>query len=277
MNNQVSSEIKTEITGKEKNKLSPTDIGTLVTEFLNTNFSQIMDYNFTAQIEEEFDEIAQGVKSWTGMIKEFYKPFHKTIDDTLENSDRVTGERALGTDPQSGREVIVRMGKFGPMAQIGDEEKDNKKPVFASLREGHSIGTITLEEALELFKLPRVLGSFEEQDVKANIGRFGPYVQLGRLFASIPKEEDPMTIELDRAIELIIEKRKEDASRTLKTFSDRDDVLVLNGKWGPYIKIGRKNFKIPKGTEIDSLTLEKCIEISNQAPASRKRTSKKKK
>jgi len=277
VNNQVSSEIKTEITGKEKNKLSPTDIGTLVTEFLNTNFSQIMDYNFTAQIEEEFDEIAQGVKSWTGMIKEFYKPFHKTIDDTLENSDRVTGERALGTDPQSGREVIVRMGKFGPMAQIGDEEKDNKKPVFASLREGHSIGTITLEEALELFKLPRVLGSFEEQDVKANIGRFGPYVQLGRLFASIPKEEDPMTIELDRAIELIIEKRKEDASRTLKTFSDRDDVLVLNGKWGPYIKIGRKNFKIPKGTEIDSLTLEKCIEISNQAPASRKRTSKKKK
>ncbi|MDG1841516.1 MAG: type I DNA topoisomerase [Crocinitomicaceae bacterium] len=275
--NQVVSENKTEITGKEKNKLSPTDIGMLVTEFLNNNFSKIMDYNFTARIEEEFDEIAKGMKSWTEMIKEFYKPFHETVDQTLEHSERVTGERALGIDPKSGRDVIVRMGKFGPMVQIGNEEKDNKKPVFASLREEHSIGTITLEDALELFKLPRVLGSFEEQDVKANIGRFGPYVQLGRLFASIPKEEDPMTIELDRAIELIIEKRKEDASRILKTFPDREDVFVLNGKWGPYIKIGRKNFKIPKGTEIESLTLEKCIEISNQPPSSRKKAAKKKK
>ena len=179
--NQVVSENKTEITGKEKNKLSPTDIGMLVTEFLNNNFSKIMDYNFTARIEEEFDEIAKGMKSWTEMIKEFYKPFHETVDQTLEHSERVTGERALGIDPKSGRDVIVRMGKFGPMVQIGNEEKDNKKPVFASLREEHSIQTITLEDALELFKLPRVLGSFEEQDVKANIGRFGPYVQLGRL------------------------------------------------------------------------------------------------
>ena len=209
-----------------------------------------MDYNFTARIEEEFDEIAKGMKSWTEMIKEFNKPFHETVDQTLEHSERVTGERALGIDPKSGRDVIVRMGKFGPMVQIGNEEKDNKKPVFASLREEHSIQTITLEDALELFKLPRVLGSFEEQDVKANIGRFGPYVQLGRLFVSIPKEEDPMTIELDDGDLLL--KEKEDAGRILKTFSDREDVFVLNGKWGPYIKIGRKNFKIPKGTEIDT-------------------------
>lgn len=276
-NGNVDVSIQSEITGKEKNKLSPTDIGIIVTEFLSDNFPKIMDYNFTAQIEEEFDEIAKGIKSWTGMIKEFYKPFHQTVDDTLENSDRVTGERALGTDPASGRQLIVRMGKFGPMAQIGNEEKDNQKPVFASLRDGQSIGTITLEEALELFKLPRLLGQFENQDVKANIGRYGPYVQLGRTFASIPKEEDPMTIELDRAIELIQEKIKEDASRIIKKFDEQEDLMVLNGKWGPYIKMGRKNYKIPKDIEASDLTYEKCIEISKIPPAPRKRAPKKKK
>ncbi len=276
-NEKVDVKIQTEITGKEKNKLSPTDIGIIVTEFLSDNFPKIMDYNFTAQIEEEFDEIAKGIKSWTGMIKDFYTPFHQTVDDTLENSDRVTGERALGIDPASGRQVIVRMGKFGPMAQIGNEEKDNQKPVFASLRDGHSIGSITLEEALELFKLPRLLGQFENQDVKANVGRYGPYVQLGRTFVSIPKEEDPMTIELDRAIELIQKKIKEDASRIIKKFDEQDDLMVLNGKWGPYIKMGRKNYKIPKDIEASELTYEKCIEISKIPPVSRKRAPKKKK
>ncbi len=267
----------TETTGKEKNKLAPTDIGIVVTDFLSEHFSRIMDYNFTAKVEEEFDEIAKGLTQWTKMLEEFYTPFHTTVEDTLENSERATGEREIGTHPESGRRIIARIGRFGPMVQIGDEQVDGEKPKFASLRANQSINSITLEEALDLFKLPRTLGEMEDQPVKANVGRFGPYVQLGKLFASIPKEEDPMTIDFDRAVELIKEKREADAKKMIKVFPENEEVQLLNGRWGPYLKIGRKNFKLPKDVEPEKLTLEQCIEISENQPAPRKGRAKKKK
>ncbi|MDB2657377.1 DNA topoisomerase I, partial [Crocinitomicaceae bacterium] len=232
---------------------------------------------FTAKVEEEFDEIAKGLTQWTKMLEEFYTPFHSSVEDTLENSERATGEREIGMHPKSGRRIIARIGRFGPMVQVGDEQVDGEKPEFASLRANQSINSITLEEALDLFKLPRTLGEMEDQPVKANVGRFGPYVQLGKLFASIPKEEDPMTIDFDRAVELIKEKREADAKKMIKTFPENDEVQLLNGRWGPYLKIGRKNFKLPKDVEPEKLTLEQCIEISENQPAPRKGRAKKKK
>ncbi|GAB5420278.1 MAG: type I DNA topoisomerase [Crocinitomicaceae bacterium] len=276
-NGNVEIEELTETTGKEKNKLAPTDIGIVVTDFLSEHFSRIMDYNFTAKVEEEFDEIAKGLTQWTKMLEEFYTPFHTTVEDTLENSERATGEREIGTHPENGRRIIARIGRFGPMVQIGDEQVDGEKPKFASLRANQSINSITLEEALDLFKLPRTLGEMEDQPVKANVGRFGPYVQLGKLFASIPKEEDPMTIDFDRAVELIKEKREADAKKMIKVFPENEEVQLLNGRWGPYLKIGRKNFKLPKDVEPEKLTLEQCIEISENQPAPRKGRAKKKK
>ena len=215
---------------------------------------------------------------WTQMLNEFYSPFHLTVENTLENSARVTGERALGTHPTNGRKVIVRMGKYGPMAQIGDEELDGEKPVFASLLKNQSIHTITIDEVLELYKLPRVLGVYEDVDVKANIGRFGPYVQLAKLFVSIPKEEDPMTITLERAIELIISKKEEDANRLVKSFEAREDVTLLNGKYGVYLKIGKLNYKLPKDCDTQTITLEECLIIAENQPqkSKTKKTFKKK-
>ena len=271
---QIEHKELSETTGREKNKLAPTDIGIVVTDFLSEHFGHIMDYNFTAQVEKEFDEIAQGYLEWTKMIESFYGPFHTTVEDTLENSERATGERELGIHPKSGRRIIARIGRFGPMVQVGDEKEDGEKPQFASLRGNQSINSITLEEALELFKLPRVLGEFEDQPVKANIGRFGPYVQLGKLFASIPEEEDPMSITLEKAIELIKIKREEDAKRIIKTFPENEEVVLLNGRWGPFLKIGKKNFKLPKDVEPEKLTLEQCIEISENQP--KRRAAKKK-
>jgi DNA topoisomerase-1 len=273
----ITTETLTEITGKEKNKLAPTDIGIVVTDFLSEHFGRIMDYNFTAKVEEEFDEIAKGLTEWTKMLKEFYEPFHETVEDTLENSERATGERELGVHPKSGRRIIARIGRFGPMVQIGDEQVDGEKPEFASLRTNQSINSITLEEALDLFKLPRTLGEMEGQPVKANVGRFGPYVQLGKLFASIPKDEDPMTIDFDRAVELIKEKREADAKKIIKVFPENEDVQLLNGRWGPYLKIGKKNFKLPKDVEPEKLTLEECIEISENQPAPKRGRARKKK
>ena len=269
---------RTETVGADKNRLVPTDIGVLVTSFLEQQFEKIMDYQFTARVEEAFDEIAQGKVKWTAMLKTFYAPFHATVEQTMETSGRVTGERELGVDPESGRKVIARMGKFGAMIQIGDEQTDGEKPRFASLLKSQSIATISLGDALELFKLPRILGEFESEVVKVNIGRFGPYVQLGKLFASIPKEEDVMEITFDRAIELILEKRAGAANNTIKSFDERPDVLVLNGKFGPYLKIGKDNYKLPKGTEPNSLTLDECLTIAENQPSSKaKRTFKSKK
>jgi DNA topoisomerase-1 len=233
-----------------------------------------MDYNFTAKVEQEFDEIAKGLTDWTKMLKNFYEPFHTKVEDTLENSERATGEREIGMHPDNGRRIIARIGRFGPMVQIGDEQVDGEKPKFASLRANQSINSITLAEALDLFKLPRTLGEMEELPVKANVGRFGPYIQLGKLFASIPKDEDPMTIDFDRAVELIKEKKEADAKKMIKVFPENEEVQLLNGRWGPYLKIGKKNFKLPKDVEAEKLTLEECITISENQPAPRKGKAK---
>jgi DNA topoisomerase-1 len=274
-NQQVVDEVKTETTGKEKNKLSPTDIGIVVTDFLQEHFDLIMDYNFTAKVEQEFDEIANGMLKWTDMIREFYDPFHKNVEDTLENSERASGERELGFHPVSGKRIIVRIGRFGPMVQVGDEQTDGEKPQFASLQKNQSIGNISLEDALELFKLPRTLGEFEELTVKANVGRFGPYIQHGKIFASIPKEESPMDITFDRAVEIILLKRESDANKIIKIFTEDDDYQLLNGRWGAYLKVGKNNFKLPKGTDAEKLTFEECKVIeASQAKPSRKSIGK---
>lgn len=270
----VETKTLTETTGKEKNKLAPTDIGIVVTDFLSIHFGRIMDYNFTAKVEEEFDDIAKGMTQWTSMLKDFYGPFHESVEDTLENSERATGEREIGIHPESGRKIIARIGRFGPMVQVGDEKEDGEKPKFASLRANQSINSITLAEALDLFKLPRTLGEYEDQVVKANVGRFGPYVQHGKLFASIPKDEDPMSIDFDRAVELIIEKKEADAKKMIKVFPENDEVQLLNGRWGPYLKIGKKNFKLPKDVEPEKLTLEECIHISENQPAPKRGKAK---
>ena len=274
--NELIEEVRTETTGKEKNKLSPTDIGIVVTDFLSEHFERIMDYNFTAKVEEEFDEIAKGLIQWTEMLHKFYDPFHKNVADTLEHSERATGERELGVHPVSGKKIIARIGRFGPMIQVGDELVDGEKPQFASLQKDQSIGSITLEEALELFKMPRTLGEFEELVVKANVGRFGPYIQHGKIFASIPKEESPMNITFERAVEIILEKRESDANKLIKSFTEQEDMQLLNGRWGPYLKIGKNNFKLPKGTEAEKLTYDECITISKNQPKGKKKPVKKK-
>jgi DNA topoisomerase-1 len=266
---------KAEITGKEKNKLSPTDIGIVVTDFLVEHFDRIMDYHFTAKVEAQFDEIAKGMIEWTKMIHDFYSPFHLNVEDTLENSERATGERELGIHPISGKKIIVRIGRFGPMVQVGDEKEDGEKPQFASLRGEQSINSITLEDALELFKLPRTLGEFESLTVKANIGRFGPYLQHGKAFISLKKEEDPMTIDLARAEELILIKREEDANKIIKVFQEREDLQLLNGRWGAYLKIGKDNYKLPKDIVVEDLTLEQCIEIAENQPAPKRKPGSK--
>jgi DNA topoisomerase-1 len=264
---KITGEIKTEITGTEKNKLIPTDIGMVVTDFLVKYFEKIMDYNFTAFIEEEFDEIAEGKLVWYEMIDNFYKPFHKKVVDTDENSQRKTGERKLGLDPKTGKTVYVRIGRYGPLAQLGEsltgsKEENNEKPRFAALREDQRLETITLEEALELFKLPRILGQYEDHDVMVAIGRFGPYVRHNSAFYSLKKGMDsPMTIQLDRAIELIETKREADRKKIIKTFEKKQDLRVLNGRWGPYISYKKENYKIPKNTDPAGLSLEDCLQI----------------
>ena len=270
-NGAVRTETATEITGAEKNKLFPTDIGMVVTDFLVQEFGNILDLHFTAHVEEEFDKIAQGQEEWNNMIQDFYKPFHDAVQDVQENAERATGERQLGEDPKSGKPVIARIGRFGPMIQIGSVD-DEEKPRFASLRKDQHIETITFEEAMELFKLPRELGEYEGEVIKANIGRFGPYVQQGRLFASLPKEENPMSVTLDRAIELIEAKKEADKNKFIQVFDEEEPVVqVLNGRYGPYIKIGRQNIKIPKDVDPKSLTREECLRLQAEAPKTKKR------
>jgi DNA topoisomerase-1 len=260
-------EQKKEVIGADRNKLLPTDIGCIVNDFLVEHFQTIMDYNFTASVEKEFDDIARGMIDWTNMLDKFYKPFHKNIDQTIETSDRATGERELGLDPKSGKPVIARMGRYGAMIQIGTSE-DTEKPVFASIQKTQSLSTITLEEALELFKLPKDLGIYEGQPISVNIGKFGPYVRFGNSFVSIPKETDPMNITLDEAKVLIDAKKLEEASKSIAEFAhDGNTIQVLNGKYGPYIKVGKNNYKIPKGTAAENLTKEACIDIINNQPA----------
>jgi DNA topoisomerase-1 len=271
-------EVKQEITGREKNKLFPTDIGMVVNDFLINHFESILDYQFTADVEKQFDEIAEGQKKWNKMIEEFYSPFHQSVETTLENAERASGERILGEEPETGKVVLVRIGRFGPMAQIGSSEEE-EKPRFASLLKHQSIETITLEEALDLFKLPRKLGEYKGYEISVAIGRFGPYVRHNGLFASIRKQDgdDPFTIDRERAIELIEAKIKADKEKFIKTFSENEEVQILKGRWGPYIKIGKKNYKIPKDKDPLQLTLEECIAISKEEPKGKGRKTKKKK
>jgi len=277
-NGVMNREVLSETVGGDKNRLVPTDIGMLVTEFLEQQFSTIMDYHFTAQVEASFDEVAQGKMAWESMLGEFYKTFHATVEATMEQSERVTGERELGIDPISGRKIIVRMGKFGPMVQIGNEQEDGEKPRFASLLKSQSIQSIRMEEALDLFKLPRILGEYEGAEIKVNIGKFGPYVQHPKTNASIPKEENIMEITLERAIALLEEKKSAAANNTIKSFDERPDVLLLRGKYGPYLKIGKDNFKLPKDATPEALSLEECLTIAANTPEkSAKKPFKKKK
>jgi len=273
-------EIKTQITGTEKKKLFPTDIGLVVTDFLKEYFQDIMNYNFTAQAEEMFDTIASGDSVWQDSISKFYAPFHKTVEETLENSERQSGEREIGIDSKSGRKIIVRIGRFGPIAQIGSQG-DEEAPIFAGLKKDQSIETITLEECLELFKFPRQLGDYEEKMITIGIGRFGPYVRHNSKFVSIKKDEDdPATIDLERAIVLIEDKREADRNKIIKTFDQDEAVHVLNGRWGPYIGFNKQNIKIPKETVAADLTYEECLELIKKAPikktAVKKKTAEKK-
>ena len=265
-NGSVSEEEKTEITGSEKSKLFPTDIGIVVTDFLVEHFQKILNYNFTASVEKQFDEIAEGQKKWDQMIKDFYSGFHSTVQETLENSEKATGARELGPDPASGKMVYARIGRYGPMIQIGEVE-DEEKPKFAGLRKDQSITSITLEEALDLFKLPRTVGSYEGKDIVAAVGRFGPYLRHNSKFYSIREKDgdDPLTIEVERAIEVIEAKRKEERERLIKTFEEDADLQILNGRWGPFLKAGKANYRLPKGTDPASLTYQDCVKIMQEA------------
>ena len=277
-NDNITEVKESENTGAERNKLFPTDLGMVVTDFLSEHFDKVMDYSFTAKIEEEFDEIAQGKEQWNKMIEGFYQPFHQTVEHTLEHAGRAKGEHELGTDPVSGKPVVARLGRFGPMVQIGSTE-DEEKPRFAKLRTNQSIETITLEEAMELFKLPRTLGKFEGEDVVVNIGRFGPYAQHTGKFYSLKKEMDPYTVELEEVAPLIEEKRKAAAESTIKIF-EKEKIKILKGPYGPYIKQGLRNYKIPKDkieTAAD-LTIEEVKAIIEEVKANPpKKTARKKK
>ena len=258
---EIKTEEASEITGAEKNKLSPTDLGLVVTDFLKLNFPKVMDFGFTAKIEGEFDEIALGKLKWSKMLEEFYNPFHETIEHTLENAERAKGERELGFDPISGKKVIARMGRYGPMVQIGHQDEE-EKPKFAKLKASQSIETISFEEAMELFKLPRTLGMFEDSEVTVNIGRFGPYAAHDKKFYSLNKEMDPYTVTLEELAPMIAEKRKAKDERTIKVF-EKEKIQLLRGPYGPYIKQGLRNFKLTKEQQdkVETLTIEEVKEI----------------
>jgi DNA topoisomerase-1 len=255
---KITSSSKTEMAGKEKSKLFPKDIGMIVNDFLTDNFSDIVDYNFTAEVEEQFDEIALGKLKWTGMLDKFYAKFHKSVENSLERKDKQTGARILGNHPQTGEPVSVKMGRYGPVVQIG-ESNNGEKPRFASLLKNQLIETITLEEALKLFELPRSMGNHEGQEMVAGIGRFGPYIRYMNKFYSLKKGvDDPLTVTIERALEIIREKDESDSRRVLRDFGD---ILVLNGRYGPYISFGKKNYRIPKGTDASGLSKEECLTI----------------
>lgn len=259
-NKKITESVKQEISGKENNKLFPTDTGELVTKFLMKHFDKIMNYNFTAEVEVEFDKIAQGQKKWNEMIKSFYKPFHKHVVKTMEEAEKEKGERLLGTDPKTGLNVYVKLGRYGLIAQLGETEAE-EKPKFAGLRKGQTLENITLEEALKLLEFPKIIGKFEDADIKIGIGRFGPYIQHKSLFYSIKQPDNPNTIEVDRAIEIIQEGREKNAKKTIKEFEENPDIKVLNGRYGPYISYQKSNIKIPKTTDPATLTLQDCLDL----------------
>lgn len=272
---KISSHTKKESYGAEKNKLFPEDIGIVVTDFLADNFETILDYNFTAKIEEDFDRVAAGKLVWNKLIEDFYKPFHTKVDTTLSETRPTNAERLLGTDPKSGKNVYARIGRFGPLAQIGESDDPDKR--YMSLAKGQLIETITIEEALKLFELPRTVGNWNGEDIICAVGRFGPYIKYKGAFISLGKDNDPYTINLEKCIALIEENSRKEAQRSIKSFPE-EGVEILNGRFGPYIKKGKENYRIPKGTSPESLTLEavkEIIEKSTPGGKSRKPSAKK--
>ena len=264
---QITQKKRKELVGSDKGKLLPTDIGIVVNDFLMKHFTEIMDYNFTAKVEQDFDKIAEGKEKWQSMLKGFYKDFEPAVEDTMNSrQEHKAGERQLGVDPKTGRPVFVKIGRFGPVVQIGTAD-DQEKPLFAQLPKELSIETITLDEAIELFKLPRTLGSYEGLTVTIGTGRFGPYVLHDRKFTSLPKDEDPMTITLEKAIELINEKRQQETKKHLKFFMEDPKLEILNGRYGPYLTYDGKNYRLPKSMheKVADLTYEECMKIINKA------------
>ena len=260
-NNKITETVKSEMTGNEKAKLLPTDVGIVVNDFLMEYFPEIMDYNFTASVEKQFDEVAEGEKEWTVIMDKFYQEFHPLVEKTAQTkTEHKVGERILGTDLASGKPVSVKIGRYGPVIQIGSAE-DEEKPRFAQLPKGMTLETITLEEALECFKLPRVLGEFEGKELSVGVGRFGPYVRVDKAFVSIPKGMDPLAISLEEAVELVVAKREAAENKTIKTFAEDPDLQVLNGRYGPYIAYKKKNYKIPENIEPADLTMEACFKL----------------
>ena len=270
---KITAKNRREMVGSEKGKLLPTDIGMVVNDFLMDNFPTIMDYHFTAHVEEEFDRIAEGKEQWTQMMKEFYTSFEPTVEDVMNaRSGHKAGERQLGVDPKTNKPVFVKIGRFGPVVQIGTAD-DNDKPRFSQIPTGMSIETITLEEALELFKLPRTVGEFEGKPVVIGAGRFGPYILHNKKYTSLPKTEDPMTVTLETSVALIELKRIQEKQKHLKTFAEDGKLEVLNGRYGPYLVYDGKNFRLPKNLhdKASELTCEQCMEIVNAAPAKSKK------
>ena len=260
-NNKITETVKSEMTGNEKAKLLPTDVGIVVNDFLMEYFPEIMDYNFTASVEKQFDEVAEGEKEWTGLMDKFYQEFHPLVEKTSQTkTEHKVGERILGTDLASGKPVSVKIGRYGPVIQIGSAE-DEEKPRFAQLPKGMTLETITLEEALECFKLPRVLGEFEGKELSVGVGRFGPYVRVDKAFVSIPKGMDPLAISLEEAVELVVAKREAAENKIIKIFDEDADLQVLNGRYGPYIAYKKKNYKIPESIEPADLTVEACFKL----------------
>ncbi|OJV14506.1 MAG: DNA topoisomerase I [Dyadobacter sp. 50-39] len=265
-NEQIKSKVNKEVYGSEKAKLFPTSTGMVVNDFLVSHFQDIVDYSFTANVEKDFDHIAEGQLEWQQMIRDFYTPFQKKVAEAREEAiDKSLTTRELGEDPATGKKVSVRIGKYGPYVQIGDVE-DEEKPRFASLQKGQLMETITLDEAFELFKLPRQAGFFEDKDMVVNVGKFGPYVKHDGKYYSLAKTDDPMAVTEDRLIEIIQEKRLQDSNRTIKEFAEDPEAKVLNGRYGPYIAFGKKNVKIPKGTEPASLTYEQVLKLAAETP-----------
>ena len=260
-NNKITETVKSEMTGNEKAKLLPTDVGIVVNDFLMEYFPEIMDYNFTASVEKQFDEVAEGEKEWTVIMDKFYQEFHPLVEKTAQTkTEHKVGERILGTDLASGKPVSVKIGRYGPVIQIGSAE-DEEKPRFAQLPKGMTLETITLEEALECFKLPRVLGEFEGKELSVGVGRFGPYVRVDKAFVSIPKGMDPLAISFEEAVGLVVAKREAAENKIIKTFADDADLQVLNGRYGPYIAYKKKNYKIPENIEPADLTVEACFKL----------------
>ena len=264
---KVTQKTRKELAGSDKGKLQPTDIGTVVNDFLMKYFPAIMDYNFTAKVEQEFDEIAEGKEEWKEMLKDFYKDFEPTVEKTMNaREEHKAGERKLGNDPKSGKPVFVKIGRYGPVVQIGTAD-DKEKPLFAQLPKEKGMNTITLEEALELFKLPRTVGTYEGSDVVIGAGRFGPYVFHNKKYVSLPKGEDPMTVTLDNAIELINEKRMQEQKSHLRTFGEDDKLEVKSGRFGPYLAYDGTNYRLPKAMHAKAaeLTYEECMDIINKS------------